>query len=308
VQDQCTYDYALVRVVPKVERGERINAGVILHCPQKDFLAAKIELDEARLLALDPAADLEAIRAHLASIPLICAGGADAGPIGRLARRERFHWLVAPRSTIIQTSAVHAGACCDPEAALEHLVGRMVSPSAPGGRHEGRRRRMRVRDEEDKDRHAVGELVAAEFDTGAEADFVGSLRRGPQPLVSLVAEVDEAVVGHLVLAPVPLEGDASAKLMGLGSLAVVPEKQKQGIGSALVREGLERCRALGFDAVVALGHLGYYSRFGFAPAARFGIRPALDIPEDALLAVELRPAALRGKTGTVKYLAALRNL
>jgi hypothetical protein len=126
------YDYAIVRVVPRVERAEFVNAGVILSCPARDFLAARIALEEARLLALDPTVDLDAVRAHLASIPVICAGGAAAGPIGALTPRERFHWLVAPRSTIIQTSAVHTGRCTDPQATLEHLLDTMVRPPRAG--------------------------------------------------------------------------------------------------------------------------------------------------------------------------------
>jgi hypothetical protein len=126
VRTPSSYDYAIVRVVPRVEREEFINAGVILSCPAQDFLGARIELDERRLLALDATVDLEAVRAHLASIPLVCAGGPAAGPIGKLSPRERFHWLVAPRSTIIQTSPVHSGRCQDPAAALDHLVRAMV--------------------------------------------------------------------------------------------------------------------------------------------------------------------------------------
>lgn len=127
-----TYDYAIVRVVPKVEREEFVNAGAIVSCPARDFLAAAIELDEARLLALDGTLDLDEIRAHLATIPLICAGGEAAGPIGLLPPRERFHWLVSPRSTIIQTSPVHTGRCDDPAALLEHLLETMVRPPRPG--------------------------------------------------------------------------------------------------------------------------------------------------------------------------------
>jgi hypothetical protein len=115
-----------VRVVPKVEREEFINVGVIVSCQARDFLEARIELDEQRLTALDAAIDLEIIRAHLASIPAICAGGEQAGPIGLLPPRQRFDWLIAPRSTIIQTSAAHTGTCEDPAAALEHLVDTMV--------------------------------------------------------------------------------------------------------------------------------------------------------------------------------------
>lgn len=124
--DRCTYDYAVVRVVPHVERGEFVNAGVIVAATARAFLKAAVELDEARLLALDPSADVEALRAALEAIPRICAGGAAAGALGRLSLRERFDWLVAPRSTSIQVSAVHSGRCADPDAALEHLMRRMV--------------------------------------------------------------------------------------------------------------------------------------------------------------------------------------
>lgn len=120
------FDYAVIRVIPRVEREEFVNVGVILHCYARDFLGARIELDERRLLALAPDADLPLIRRHLAVIPRICAGGSEAGPIGQLPQRERFHWLVAPRSTILQTSAAHSGLCENPEAALERLLERVV--------------------------------------------------------------------------------------------------------------------------------------------------------------------------------------
>jgi hypothetical protein len=125
---QCAYDYAVVRVVPRVDRGEFVNAGVIVSCQTRDFLAARIELDAPRLLALDPNADLESIRMNLQSIMRICEGGSQAGPIGALTQRERFHWLVAPRSTIIQTSPVHSGRCGDPREVIEHLLNTMVRP------------------------------------------------------------------------------------------------------------------------------------------------------------------------------------
>jgi hypothetical protein len=126
VRDHYSYDYAIVRVVPKVEREEFVNVGVIVSCQARDFLEARIELDEPRLTALDETVDLESIRAHLASIPAICAGGEQAGPIGLLTPRQRFDWLIAPRSTMIQTSAAHTGTCEDPAAALEHLLATMV--------------------------------------------------------------------------------------------------------------------------------------------------------------------------------------
>ena len=125
------YDYAIVRVVPRVEREEFINVGAIVSCPARRVLAARIEVDEARLRALDPALDLERVRAHLASIERICEGGAGAGPIGQLSQRERFHWLVARRSGLIQTSPVHTGRCEDPAALLEHLMDVMVRPPRP---------------------------------------------------------------------------------------------------------------------------------------------------------------------------------
>ena len=121
-----TYDYAVVRVVPRVERGEFVNAGIILSCDVERFLRAAIDLDEDALLALDMHADLDLIKNTLASIPAICAGGAAAGDIGRLSARERFHWLVAPRSTMVQTSPVHTGRCRDCGAALEHLMSTMI--------------------------------------------------------------------------------------------------------------------------------------------------------------------------------------
>ena len=123
---EYTYDYAIVRVVPRVERGEQINAGIILSCPDVNFLEARIELDEARLLALDPKVDLDLMRANLATIPAVCRGGTEAGPIGELPQRGRFRWLVSPRSTMIQTSPVHTGRTSDPAASLEHLVEKVV--------------------------------------------------------------------------------------------------------------------------------------------------------------------------------------
>jgi hypothetical protein len=128
VRDLVTYDYAIVRVVPKVERAEFVNVGVIVSCPARGFLEACIELDEQRLLALDTTLDIATVRDHLAAILIICAGGEQAGPLGQLSQRERFHWLVAPRSTIIQTSPVHTGCCKAPTAVLAHLLDTMVRP------------------------------------------------------------------------------------------------------------------------------------------------------------------------------------
>ncbi len=121
-----SFDYAVVRVVPRVERGEFINAGVIVFCLEHRFLEARVQVDEARLKALWPAVDLELVRKHLEAIPRICAGDATAGPIARLSQRERFHWLVSPRSTIIQVSPVHSGLCEEPGQTVEQLSRRLL--------------------------------------------------------------------------------------------------------------------------------------------------------------------------------------
>ena len=122
----ASFDYAAIRVVPRVEREEFVNAGVILFSSERDWLHARIRLDAARVRALDPDADIASIERHLAAIPRIASGAEDAGPISRLSRRERFHWLVAPRSTVIQPGPVHSGLCEDPEAALDHLLAKLV--------------------------------------------------------------------------------------------------------------------------------------------------------------------------------------
>jgi len=123
---KASYDYALIRVVPRVERGECMNGGAVLMCRMRAYLGARIALDEARLLAFFPSADVEGIRAQLRAIAKIAEGDAEAGPIAALSQAERFHWLVSPRSTIVQPSPVHSGLCDDPAAALEYLFQTMV--------------------------------------------------------------------------------------------------------------------------------------------------------------------------------------
>lgn len=122
------FEYTVVRLVPRVEREEFINVGVILFCKERRFLEARIELDEARARTLAPGIDLDDIRSHLAVIPIVCEGGPGAGPVGNLDQAERFRWLAAPRSTMIQTSPVHSGETADPAAELDHLVRTMVLP------------------------------------------------------------------------------------------------------------------------------------------------------------------------------------
>jgi hypothetical protein len=120
------FQYAIIRVVPRVERGECMNAGVVLLCRPKRFLAARVALDDARLRALAPEVDPTTIEEHLVAIERIAAGDPAAGPIARLGQGERFHWLVAPSSTVIQPSEVHTGLCEDPATELEHLMDRLV--------------------------------------------------------------------------------------------------------------------------------------------------------------------------------------
>ncbi len=118
--------YAILRVVPHVERGECMNAGILLWCPGRRFLGARVELDEARLAALAPDCDPASVRHHLDAIVRVAEGDASAGPIGRLARPERFHWLSAPSSTIVQRSEIHTGLTDDPAATIEHLFETLV--------------------------------------------------------------------------------------------------------------------------------------------------------------------------------------
>ena len=122
------FEYALLRVVPRVERGEFINAGVVLHCSEVNFLDARVYLDHGRLSALAPELDHASVLAHLEAARLVCSGERRAGPIGLLPRSQRFGWLVAPRSTVVQPSPVHTGFAADPEEALEHLLQTMVYP------------------------------------------------------------------------------------------------------------------------------------------------------------------------------------
>lgn len=127
---ETTYDYAIIRVVPRVERGEQLNVGVIVSAVDAEYLEARIDDDLSRLLVLDPTLDLDAVCASLAAIPAVCAGGPGAGPLGDLPARGRFRWLVSPRSTVVQMSPVHTGRG-DARAALQRLYDTMVRPPGP---------------------------------------------------------------------------------------------------------------------------------------------------------------------------------
>ena len=121
-----SFDYAVIRVVPRVEREEFVNAGVIVFCLQRKFLESRVHVDPQRLLALWPSLDMDLVSDHLNAFPKICSGEPDAGPLAKLPVRQRFHWLVAPRSTIIQVSPVHTGTCEDPKQLLDDLFRKLV--------------------------------------------------------------------------------------------------------------------------------------------------------------------------------------
>jgi len=167
---------------------------------------------------------------------------------------------------------------------------------------------MLIRAEKENDRDAVYAVNASAFETPSEANLVDALLEQAQPVVSLVAEDNGEVVGHIMFSPVSLSDYPDLKVMGLAPMAVAPEHQRKGIGSALVRAGLEQCRKLGFVAVFVLGHPEYYPRFGFLPSSRFGIDSDYDVSEEVFMATELEPGALSGKKGRVKFHAAFSNL
>ena len=167
---------------------------------------------------------------------------------------------------------------------------------------------MLIRTEEKRDWAAVRAVNEAAFETATEADLVDALRAQAQPVASLIAEDAGAVVGHIMFSPVLLPNHPELRIMGLAPMAVAPEYQRKGIGSALVRAGLERCKDLGFGAVVVLGHPEYYPRFGFAPSVAYGIGCEYEVPQEAFMVLELQPGYLRRASGKVEYHAAFSNL
>jgi putative acetyltransferase len=167
---------------------------------------------------------------------------------------------------------------------------------------------MRIRSEETADLSGIRAVNLAAFETSAEADLVDALRGQGSPVISLIAEDGGAIVGHILFSPVMLGGHPGVRIMGLGPMAVMPARQRQGIGSALVRDGLDACKHIGASAVVVVGHATYYPRFGFAPASRFGLSCQYDVPDDVFMATELDPRALTGVAGTVRYHPAFDNV
>ena len=167
---------------------------------------------------------------------------------------------------------------------------------------------MRIRTERECDWEGVYKINASAFESPAEAKLVNALREQAHPLISLVAEEEGDVIGHILFSPVTLDGHTDFKIMGLAPMAVLPDWQGKGIGSALVREGLARCKEMGYAAVVVLGHPAYYPHFGFVPASRFGINSEYDAPDEAFMVLELVPGALSGRSGMARFHKAFEDI
>ena len=167
---------------------------------------------------------------------------------------------------------------------------------------------INIRQEQSGDIAAIDDVNRAAFETAGEASLVRALREQAKPVVSLVAADGDRVIGHIMFSPVTLTSHPEVRIMGLAPMAVTPARQGQGVGSALVRAGLDECRRLGVDAVVLVGHAEFYPRFGFVPASRFRLGSEYDVPDDVFMAIELVDGALRGKAGVIRYHAAFAGL
>ena len=168
---------------------------------------------------------------------------------------------------------------------------------------------MIIREEKNTDKEILWDINQEAFGGLDEANLVNALRESGCPYISLVAEVDQQVVGYILFTPVTLSGNKTGlKLIGLAPMAVLSKYQRQGIGSQLVEAGLERCKELGYDAVVVLGHPTYYPKFGFTPAKQFGIQSEYEVPDDVFMILELTPGSLKGNQGTIQYHEAFNSL
>lgn len=172
-----------------------------------------------------------------------------------------------------------------------------------------------VRDERPEDVSAIRRVIEGAFGQADEADLVERIRHAAAASLALVAQTMEGddsdrgrIVGHILFSPVTIDDGPHIAAVGLAPLAVQPERQRQGIGTALVAASLDRCRGLGIQAVVVLGHPEYYPRFGFRPARRFGLSSDYDVPPDAFMALELASGALECAKGVVHYHAAFDSL
>ena len=170
------------------------------------------------------------------------------------------------------------------------------------------RNEMRIRIAHAEDAAGIRAVNVSAFGTAAEADLVDALCERAAPIVSLVADDEGAIVGHILFTPMTLDAEPELKVMGLAPMAVAASRQRQGIGAALVRAGLDECWQLGAAAVAVLGHAEYYPRFGFVPASKFGLRSQYDVPDDVFMIVEGWRGALAGKHGLLSYHPAFAEL
>jgi len=161
---------------------------------------------------------------------------------------------------------------------------------------------MNVRAEKKEDIVNVWKINAEAFQTIEEADLVNALRDSGTSYISLVYEKNEELVGHILFTPVKLIGEPSnLKLMGLAPMAVIPNLQNKGIGSSLIKAGIQQCINDGYDAVFVLGHPDYYPKFGFVPSVKYGIKSEYDVPDNVFMALELKEGVLNEAQGTIKY-------
>jgi len=167
---------------------------------------------------------------------------------------------------------------------------------------------MEIRAERPGDVARIRSINLAAFTGAAEANLVDALRSDAKPLISLVAEIDREIVAHILFSPVVISSHPEVLAMGLAPMAVIPARQRQGIGSALVEQGVEECRRIGAAAIVVLGHPEFYPRFGFSPASRFGLRCEYAVPNEAFMTMELARGVLTGKDGVVTYHPAFKSL
>lgn len=160
-----------------------------------------------------------------------------------------------------------------------------------------------VRKEEEKDYPRVYEINKLAFEQENESKLIEKIRKGNNfiPELSIVAEVDNQIVGHILFSKIQIVGDSVYETLALGPMAVIPQFQKQGIGSLLIRKGIETAKELGFDSIIVLGHKEYYPKFGFQPASKWKIKCPFDAPDEVFMAIELVKGALEGKSGVVRY-------
>ena len=161
---------------------------------------------------------------------------------------------------------------------------------------------MNIRKEQSSDIEKIWGVNSEAFETEDEATLVNALRSSGCIYLSLVAETENKVVGHILFTPVELSGiENKLKIMGLAPMAVLSQYQNKGIGSKLVQAGLEHCQSLGYDAVVVLGHPNYYPKFGFVPSVKYGIKSEYEVPDEVFMILELTPACLKNHGGVIKY-------